>query len=296
MSDTPPRYLTTRELAGMLRIGERKVYELAATGEVPCVRVVGKLLFPRAEIEAWIATARSGPEIAPEPLPPIVAGSHDPLLDWALRESGSGLAAFFDGSHDGLARLAARKAAAAGMHVHETSPEGDGWNRETLRAALPRQPVVLVEFARRRRGLLLGPGAKAVCGITDLAGLRLARRQASAASQRLFETLAARAGLDGTSLPGPQTPARTEDEVARMIRDGAADAAFGLECVARQSGLGFVPLLEERFDLALWRRAWFEPPMQRLLRFLDGAAFRARAEEMGGYDISNLGRVHFNGP
>ncbi|MEX0340492.1 MAG: helix-turn-helix domain-containing protein, partial [Arenibacterium sp.] len=51
-------YLTTRELADLLRIGERKVYDLAANGEVPCVRAVGKLLFPRAEITAWLNASR----------------------------------------------------------------------------------------------------------------------------------------------------------------------------------------------------------------------------------------------
>ena len=47
-------YLTTRELAELLRIKERKVYDLAASGKVPCSRATGRLLFPRAEIEAWI--------------------------------------------------------------------------------------------------------------------------------------------------------------------------------------------------------------------------------------------------
>ena len=103
-------YLTTRELADLLRIGERKVYDLAGNGEVPCVRAVGKLLFPRAEIAAWLASSRTGPQVLEAPLPEIVAGSHDPLLDWALRESRSGLASFYDGSYDGLKRLAARSA------------------------------------------------------------------------------------------------------------------------------------------------------------------------------------------
>jgi len=31
----------------LLRITERKVYDLAATGKVPCSRAMGKLLFPR---------------------------------------------------------------------------------------------------------------------------------------------------------------------------------------------------------------------------------------------------------
>ncbi len=45
------QFLTTRELAAMLRVKERKVYELAAEGALPVHRVTGKLLFPRVEIE-----------------------------------------------------------------------------------------------------------------------------------------------------------------------------------------------------------------------------------------------------
>ena len=116
-----PEFLTTREVAALLRVRERKVYDLAAAGDIPCRRVTGKLLFPRGEIEAWIAgekpvPARSKPTPAPAD---VVAGSHDPLLDWALRESGSGLATFYDGSLDGLERIAAGTAIASGLHVFE---------------------------------------------------------------------------------------------------------------------------------------------------------------------------------
>src|SRR3546814_11423370 len=59
MSDTDmnggPSFLTTREVAALLRVKERKVYDLAAAGDIHCRRVTGTLLFPRAEIEAWLA-------------------------------------------------------------------------------------------------------------------------------------------------------------------------------------------------------------------------------------------------
>ena len=57
----------------------------------------------------------------------------------------------------------------------------------------------------------------------------------------------------------------------------------------------FVPLVQERFDLLVDRKAWFEPPMQTLLAFCRSGAFRSKAEAMGGYDVSGLGTVHFNG-
>lgn len=286
-----PDYLTTRELAQLLRIGERKVYDLVASGEIPHVRAVGKLLFPRAEITAWLNAARGGPVVAEPPLPPIVAGSHDPLLDWALRESGSGLASYYDGSFDGLARLAERSAQAAGLHIREE----DDWNVNTLRATLGEAPVVLVEIARRQRGLLLAPGVSGIRTVADLRGRRVVLRQDSAASQRQFDDLLAEHGLSRRDITSLDSPARTEEALAMALYEGKAEAGFGLGALAGLYGLGFVPLSQERFDLAVWRRAWFDPPMRKLVEFLRSSAFAGRAAELGGYDLSGLGRVHHNG-
>ncbi len=54
---------------------------------------------------------------AKAPAPPVIAGSHDPLLDWAVKESGCGLALLPGGSLDGMKRFAAGGAVAAGMHL-----------------------------------------------------------------------------------------------------------------------------------------------------------------------------------
>jgi excisionase family DNA binding protein len=52
----PPmaEFLTTREVAALLRIKERKVYELVSESAIPHSRVTGKLLFPRDMVEAWV--------------------------------------------------------------------------------------------------------------------------------------------------------------------------------------------------------------------------------------------------
>ena len=118
---SPPmsEYLTTKELAELLRIKERKVYDLAASGQVPVSRAMGKLLFPRAAITQWIAANATGLAVAPEPSTRqnVFLGSHDPLLEWALRESRAGLATFFDGSLDRIERFAASEGIATGLHV-----------------------------------------------------------------------------------------------------------------------------------------------------------------------------------
>ena len=291
MTDVAPDYLTTKELAALLRLSERKVYDLAANDEVPCTRVVGKLLFPRADVMAWIAGTRSGPDVASTPLPGIFAGSHDPLLDWALRESESGLAAFYDGSHDGLSRVSARQAMGCGLHIRE----GDGWNSDTVRTRLSDATVVHVEFDKRQRGLIVEAGnPHRISDIADIADLRFASRQDSAASHRMFADLAQEANINAATLKGPAQPMRTEGDVAAAIAEGKADVGFGIAASAAQLRLDFVPLLTERYDLLIWRTAWFDPPFQAVVNFLRSSDFTARAAELGGYDLSNLGHVHFN--
>ncbi len=286
-----PEYLTTKELADLLRIGERKAYDLASSGEIPCVRAMGKLLFPRAEIIAWLNASRSGPQVAEPPLPPIIAGSHDPLLDWALRESGSGLATYYDGSFDGLNRLKNRTAQAAALHIHEE----DGFNVNALRDYFGEAPTVLFEVAQRQRGLLLAPGVAGIGGFADLKGRRIILRQDSAASQRLFDAQLAAHGVSRDDLDALPICARTEEELAIALHDTKAEAGFGLGALAGLYDLEFIRTHSERLDLAIWRRAYFDEPMLKLLGFLHSDRFATRATELGGYDLSGLGQIHHNG-
>ena len=292
MLDKDAELLTTREVAGLLRIKERKVYDLVASGEIPCVRVTGKLLFPRALLDAWLLRHSEHHEVA-RPLPNVVVGSHDPLLDWALRESGAGLASLFDGSLDGLERFAKGDAIAAGLHLIE----GDGWNAGHVERRLAGEPVVLIEWARREQGLIVPPGNPG--GIEDaasLAGRRLIPRQREAGSFVLLQNLLGAAGLALDALELIAPPARTEADVAIAVADGKADVGLGLAAMARQFRLDFVPLVRERYDLLVWRRAYFEPPLQQLFRFCRSGAFEAKARDLAGYDVSGIGTVHYNGP
>lgn len=297
MSEAKPEFLTVRELAAFLRVKERKIYALAASGEIPCSRATGKLIFPRAAVEAWVSRHSSGAAVPGKPVerPLVFVGSHDPLLDWALRESRSGLASFFDGSLDGIARLRSAQAIAAGVHLYE--PDGDEWNIGHVEDNLMGEPVVLIEWAWRERGLIVAEGnPKRISGFPDLLGKRFVPRQAEAGSQVLFQALLEKEGVDPATIGIIEPAARSESDIAVAVSEGKADAGFGLGCVAQQFRLGFVPLLRERYDIIVFRRAYFDPAFQTFIEFCRNDVFRARAAELGGYDLSGSGTVRYNGP
>ena len=284
-----PLYLTTKEVAELLRVKERKVYDLAAAGEIPHRRITGKLLFPSAEILGWI---EGSGEAVPAERPAVLAGSHDPLLDWAVRESGSGLATLLNGSLDGLDRFADGRAALAGLHV----PEEAGWNVGTVAARGVRGSVLLA-WAVRARGLILSePVRGEVRSFSDLAGKRIVMRQPGAGAAALFEDLLSREGLAETDLIPSTELARTENDVAAAVAAGDADAALGIESMARRFHLPFLPLVEERFDLLVDRRAYFTDPVQALLAFARGDTLQRKAAAMGGYDLSGTGTVRWLSP
>ena len=284
-----PLYFTTREVAELLRVKERKVYDLAAAGEIPHRRITGKLLFPSAEILAWI---EGGSESAAPERPAVLSGSHDPLLDWAVRESGSGLATLFDGSLDGLDRFAEGRSALAGLHI----PEEAGWNVETV-AARGVRGAVLIAWAVRSRGLILS--ARARCEVrcfSDLQGKRIVMRQPGSGAAALFAQLLSKEGLAETDLIPSTDLARTESDAAAAVAAGDADAVLGIEAMARQFHLPFLALVEERFDLLVDRRAYFTDPVQKLLAFARDPALQQKAAAMGGYDISEAGTVRWLSP
>ncbi len=294
-----PEMMDTHQVANYLRVKERKVYELLKDRRIPCTRVTGKWLFPKTEIDAWLkrnsASAVGSPRGGQVPM--VVAGSHDPLLEWCLREVGGGLAVLPGSSSDGLARLAAGEAAAAGIHLLD--PDSGTYNLPQVKQALADRNVVLIEWAWRRQGLVVAAGNPlAIQAVGDLARsrARVVLRQDGAGSRVLFERLLAEAGLSSADIQTASVPVRSETDVGLAIIEGGADAGLAVASVANSLKLGFVPLHKERFDLVVDRRAYFEPPVQALLAFTRTVEFAARAEALGGYDISGIGSIRWNAP
>ncbi len=294
-----PELMNTREVAEYLRLKERKVYDLVANRLIPCTRITGKWLFPKTLIDLWIIQNTESPASlqSAAAAPQVMAGSHDPLLEWACRESECGLALLFGGSLDGLTRIAGRQALACGLHVLD--PEQERYNVDLIGRTLASFEVVGLEWACREQGLIVADGNPlAIADLKDLPTrrARFVDRQQEAGSHLLLAHLLSRRQLSLADLDIGLPPARSETDVALTVLEGKADAGFGIAAVARQFRLDFIPLHRERYDLVIGRRDYFEAPFQKLLDFARHPRFAEKAEQMGGYDISGLGRIVYNAP
>ncbi len=285
-------YLTTREVARLLRIKERKVYDLAADGGIPCTRATGKLLFPRAAIATWLERNSSGNVTLPESRSSaLFAGSHDPLLEWSIRQSDCGIASIFDGSMDGLQRVQDNSAGVAAIHIYDG--EHDKWNTPAIIEKVADHPVVLCEWVWRRRGIVSRP-EKPVGGMQQLRDKTVVGRQAGAGSQILLEHLLDQAGVKREQVEFIES-VRSEADAVVAVLDGTADCTLGLESLATQHGLNFEPVIEEPLDLLVDRHFWFEPTMQQFLQFCRAETFAAKVDKLPGYRLQKPLRIRFNG-
>jgi excisionase family DNA binding protein len=290
-------YLTTAEAADYLRLSERKLYELVAEGRIPCTKATGKWLFPKAALDQWlISDLNERNEFPYPPAAPIVGGSHDPLLEWALRESKSGLALLPEGSESGLRRLRFNEAMIAGIHLHNTEGPDEGANVVAVANDSALADCVVLSWCKREQGIVVPKdNPLGLTNFNDVARkrARIAERQAGAGAQALLLRLCKLGGIDLQSLQRGVV-ARTGDDLALAVREGRVDCGIATRATAATRGLDFVSLVWERFDLVIRRRNFFEPSVQALISFARAPAFKERAEALSGYDVSEIGQVMLN--
>jgi putative molybdopterin biosynthesis protein len=223
----------------------------------------------------------------------VLSGSHDLALE-LLAEMVSpvlDLLILPIGSLDGLVALRQGLCQAAGCHLYD-SPSGE-YNLPYLRHFFPDQPATLVALAYRQQGLMVAVGnPHKVRGLTDLTRLELTfinRNRGSGTRLWLDEQLH-RLGVLGQQVHGYRIEVSTHTLVAEAVRCGQADLGLGVQAAAKAGGLDFVPLFQERFDLAFLQEHIHESTVTTLLDHLYSGNFRKKIGCLEGYEASITGQ------
>lgn len=198
----------------------------------------------------------------------------------------------FRNSQESVAALARGECDLAGFHV----PIGDFQAHAAQRYLPWLRPDAhrLVHLAVRRQGLFVAAGnPKRVRGVADLArpDVRFVNRPEGSGTRLLTELLLHQAGIDPRDVPGYDDTEITHSAVAAFIASGMADAGIGVQTAAHRFGLTFVPLLRERYFLAVPVSQLGESPVREALALINSPALRARVAALVGYESGDTGRV-----
>ncbi len=231
----------------------------------------------------------------------VVVGSHDVTLD-LLADHMKRLAPWVRMSSSHVGSLAGLMAIARGnCHLggtHLMDPETGEYNVSYLKKHLSGVPCRLVTLALRQQGLMVRPGnPKGIRDLADLAreDVTMVNRQAGSGTRVLLDYHLQRLGLDPASIKGYDHDEYTHMAVAVQVLAGGADVGLGVLAAARALGLDFVPLLIERYDLCIPLAFLDDPRVQVLLDTLADPEFKSAVEALGGYDVSPMGQVAWEG-
>ncbi|MDD5475642.1 MAG: helix-turn-helix transcriptional regulator [Syntrophales bacterium] len=287
--------LTTRELAELLRLNEKKVYQLVRDGNVPRVRIAGKWLFPRNHVMRWID------ENVERERDIMVVGSDDVLLSRLLamysRENLPEALAFYApvGSIAGVQALVRGKCQACCMHILDM--ETGDYNIPYVKGHLGDHSISVITLWHRTQGLIVKKGNPlGIRSIRDLAenDVRFIGRNKGSGTAVLFDYLLREERLGVEIRPREVGIVDTHMEAAMKVFFGEADCGLGIEYAARHLGLEFIPIKDERFDLVIPGELMSTAPMKHFISYLEPSSLSRLTRNMSGYDVSEAGKIIYS--
>ena len=178
----------------------------------------------------------------------------------------------------------------AGTHLRDDA-SGES-NLPEIHRNFPKKSVAIVSYAVWEEGLVTARGnPKQIRSVEDLGrpDVCIVNREAGAGSRILLDSQLKRLGLASKDIRGYERIAPGHLAAAWQVQTSAADCCIATRATAQVLGLGFIPLVSERYDLAIRREHLDLPGIQTVLDTLNRTAFRRELESLGGYDTKNTG-------
>jgi len=226
----------------------------------------------------------------------VCIGSHDLTLDLItsyLKARGQGaVASAHVGSMGGIMALRKREAHFAGIHLLDV--ETGEYNKSYLSRFLPGRDITLVNLVYRTQGMLVPKGNPLnIRSLGDLAKEHIVfiNRQAGSGTRVLLDYLLDKQNIARENIIGYEREEFTHLGVAVSIASGSADVGLGIQSAAEALGLDFIPVGEERYDLAVPTEYLSNLLVQNMLEVIRSNEFQAEVLSLGGYDTRDTGKI-----
>jgi len=217
----------------------------------------------------------------------LITGSHDPAIDYLcdlIRPRGVSLLSTHAGSMGGILALKKNQCHAAPTHL---LADDGSYNTAYIKKYLGGAAVNLVCIAERQQGIVSHDGL----ALPDLPGRSFINRQKGSGTRMLLDHEFKKTGINPTTIPGYEREVTTHIAVALAVKSGEADAGMCVYSAAKVLGLPFVPVANERYELAFRNEHADDPRLVALIEAIRSPAFKEILSRLGGYDTKETGRM-----
>ena len=228
----------------------------------------------------------------------VCIGSHDNTLDilgnfLKKKYPKFSLSSAHVGSMGGLIALKRGEAHLAGTHLLDEKT-GE-YNVSFIKKLLSGEKIILINLVYRQQGFLVLKGnPKNIKGFEDLArdDITFINRQSGSGTRLLTDKYLKGLGIDHRKIKGYDREEFTHMGIASAVLTGVADTGLGILAASKALGLDFIPVAKERYDLAVPEKFYNLDMVQKLLDIIkNDSEFRITVTSLGGYDITDMGKI-----
>ena len=308
--------LTPQEVADILKIVKNTVYELIKRGELNSYRVGKKIRVDTKDVNEYKNRTKSMKSNSQsdiiqdstrvtaqlqEELPRnsgFVICGQDVLLDilsryLQLHPNGVQALRSYVGSYNGLYALYQGNVQIATAHLWDGDTEQ--YNVPFVRRMLPGIPAVIIHLACRLQGFYVAKGnPKGVKGWEDLKrkDITIINREKGSGTRVLLDEHLRKLGVPSRSIKGYNRESTSHLAIASTVARGGADIGIGNEKSGLQvSGIDFIPLQTESYDLVVKKEDMNKAPFEAVVEILRSQDFKMELEGIGGYDLTEIGKI-----
>lgn len=319
--------MSAREVAAAFKIARNTVYELIKRGELPSFRVGKQVRINRADVEAYLAGAKTAVKT---PASASASSNQSALLTASyglaapgLRDAEEGgrgnefiicgqdiaidiIVNYLDIDPDTLriyrSYLGSYNALYALYHghvnmavVHLWDGDLDEYNVSFVRKMLPGIPALIMRIGERRHGFYVKKGnPKGLSGWNDLKrdDIVIANREKGSGTRVLLDESLRLANIRADAVRGYGNEHKSHLAAAAAVMRGSADFAIGSESGCKTAAdVDFLPLTNECHDLVIRQSDSERQPYRKILDIVLSDAFKRDLESIGGYDTRQTGSI-----
>lgn len=299
---------TIEEVSQLLKVSKLTLYDLVKKGELPVFRVGRQMRIDAKDLDDYIQHQKTnqspkikGPVVEQHKNETkdshhIVISGQDLVLDILGKhiEKNSSYKPLrsYTGSLNSLISMYNGECDIVSLHMFD-GDTGE-YNLPYIKKILVGYPYILLNLLSRKAGFYVKKGNPLnIKSWTDLnqKHIKIVNREKGSGARILLDEQLRLNKIPSRDIEGYHCEVTNHLSVASAVASGAADVGVGIEKVSKIVGIDFVPLITERYDLAILKTPESERLISIVKEILSSPQFQSEVSSLGDYDTSQTGNI-----
>ncbi|MEK5232252.1 helix-turn-helix transcriptional regulator [Lysinibacillus sp. FSL K6-0232] len=298
---TQEQSYTIEEVAQLLKVSKLTIYDLVKKGDLPVFRVGRQMRVDRADLQSYIQKRKTGttpPAVASpsQNKQKIIISGQDFVLDllakYIEKRQSMKVLRSHEGSLNGVMAMYNGDCDIASLHMYDG--DSNDYNIPYLKKIFVSHAFIVINVITRKAGFYVQKGNPLhIHSFEDFKtkSFRLINREKGSGTRTLLDEQLRIQQIAPSTIKGYDNEGMSHIDVASTVANGHADIGIGIEKIAKLMNVDFIPIIQERYDIVLFKTAENELLIRMIKEILTAADFQAEVAALGDYDITQMGQV-----